>query len=189
MGRKKAIEMQELMKATEEVLLEYGYHAFHFKMLADRLDVARTTIYEYYPNKEELIIDYMLNLMDRILTECNHLPAEDDPLQKLKGILRIFVKYEQIHKIIIIIPQLHGCASQKTKDSLARLGMHHQQLLEILFTWIRKGKEENLIRGDVPDGIIAGLFFNIIQIPNHRNIPVDEYVEQLFDVLCHGFTN
>lgn len=189
MGRKRVIEMQELMKATEELLLEHGYHAFHFKMLADRLDVARTTIYEYYPNKEELITGYMLNLMDRISSACNALPREETSLEKLKGILRIFVKYGQIHKIIMIIPQVNGDASQKTRDSLMQLAQQHHDLLSKLLLWIREGKKEKLIREEVPEAIIAGLFFNIIQIPNHGGIPSEEYIDQLFDMLCHGFVN
>ncbi len=189
MGRKKAIEMQELMKATEELLLEHGYHAFHFKMLAARLDVARTTIYEYYANKEELITDYMFNLMERIQSECESLSLEVMPLQKLKGMLRIFVKYGQIHKIIIMVPQVNADASQKTKESLFKIAQQHQTLLQMMLLWIREGKAQKLIREDVSEGIIAGLFFNVIQIPNHRGIPTEEYVEQLFDVLCHGFAN
>lgn len=189
MGRKKAIEMQELMKATEELLLEYGYHAFQFKILAAKLDVARTTIYEYYANKEELITDYMFNLMACIQSECESLSHERTPLEKLKGMLRIFVKYGQIHKIIIIVPQVNAEASQKTKDSLCKIARQHQALLQMMLLWIKEGKEEKQIREDVPDSIIAGLFFNVIQIPNHRGIPTEEYVEQLFDVLCHGFSN
>ena len=53
--RKKLFTHEQLLEKTEELLLTYGYEKFHLKLLSMHLDGARSTIYSYYKNKEEIV--------------------------------------------------------------------------------------------------------------------------------------
>lgn len=63
MTRRK-LHKPELMKVTEKLLLEQGYGGFNFSTVASLLNIGRTTLYEYYASKDELIVDYMNELME-----------------------------------------------------------------------------------------------------------------------------
>ncbi len=119
MTRRKLRE-EELLAATEELFLEKGYEGFHFKALSEKLNVGRSTLYEYYPNKEELICSYMLKVMEQIFDECNGL-SSNTPLQELRELLYVFMKYSQIHKIIQIIPIMNRDVSPAVERAIQRL--------------------------------------------------------------------
>src|SRR5690625_958542 len=60
---RKKIKHKTLMKKTEKLLLEQGYGGFNFSLLSNHLNIGRSTLYEYYASKDELVADYMTELM------------------------------------------------------------------------------------------------------------------------------
>ena len=62
MARQK-LHIDELYEVSGKILVEKGYAGFHFKLVADQLNVSRSTIYEYFSNKDELIASLMVHLM------------------------------------------------------------------------------------------------------------------------------
>jgi AcrR family transcriptional regulator len=185
MARLRSINEQELMKATEELLLEKGYDGLHFKLLAERLGVGRSTIYEYYANKDELIASYMLNLMDTIIEKCVSLD-DSDPIQQLKGLLNIFTSYSHIHKFIQFIPHLKTVHSDKMDEQIKKLDQDHRKLFSIIVNMIKRGQEENYLRKDLLPEIITSIFFNSIQVPRALNIDSKDWSEKLFSVIFNG---
>ena len=55
MARQKKMDEAAMLRETEKLLLERGYEGFSFKALSANLDIARSTIYEYYSHKDDLI--------------------------------------------------------------------------------------------------------------------------------------
>lgn len=183
---KRKIEFQDLMAETEKLLLEKGYKAFHFKLLADRLNVARSTIYEYYSSKEELVTAYMINIMNRVTAECEALEQLPSPLEQLKALMRIFIKYSQIHQITQIIPQINRNSSPAVKSSIDRLSEDHGKLYRTIMELMEKAKETGEIRSDVPSSVLARVYFTAIEIPNDGESDHNDWSELIFRVLYEG---
>ncbi len=185
MARQRSIDETELMKVTEELLLEKGYKGLHFKLLAERLGVGRSTIYEYYANKDELIASYMVNLMSTIREKC--LALDDrEPIQQLKGLLEIFISYSHIHQFIKYIPYLKAVKTGKMEEQIVKLDQDHGTLFLIIVNMIKKGQKEKLLRSDLPPEVITTIFFNSIQVPNAVTIEPKDWSEKLFSVIFHG---
>lgn len=186
MGRKRVIDPTDLLVATEELLLEVGYHAFNFKLLSQKLRVARSTLYEYYPNKEELITSYMLHLMKRILDECECLNEIESPMDQLYQILFIFIKYSQVHQVMPMTAFIDADASPNIKTGLVQLSKDHYRLYNQITETIEVCKQQQQIDSSIATSIIAGLIYNSILIPNKEQLPQDEFTKQLFSVIKNG---
>lgn len=186
MMAKRKIDFQDLMTETERLLLEKGYDSFHFKLLADRLNVARSTIYEYYSSKEELVTAYMVNIMNRVTAESETLDPLSSPLQQLKELMRIFIKYSQIHQITQIIPLINRNSSPAVKSSIDQLSGDHKRLYRTIMDLIEQAKRTGEIRSDVPTSVLARVYFTAIEIPNDEKSNHRDWGELIFQVLYEG---
>lgn len=187
MVRSRKVEKRELMAATEELLLEKGYRGFHFKELAEKLGVGRSTIYEYYRGKDELVTAYMLDVMERIEKECQSLHMLTNAKEKIRGLLVLFMKYSQLHRITQILPMIDREGSQTVQQSIEKLFVEHDRLFQFIQSVIHEGKEKGEVRKDVADEMLAQILFNAIQVHTgeHENSN-ENYAEKVFKVLFTG---
>ncbi|TCP59559.1 TetR family transcriptional regulator [Tumebacillus sp. BK434] len=185
---KKKVERGELLAATERLLVEKGYDGFNFSLLSERLGVGRSTLYDHFSNKDDLIAAYMTDAMDRIITACERLRAEADALQQIKGMITIFHAHSQIHQIVQLIPALKnaGAASEKVARALLGVQEDHQKLAGLLSEACEKAKQQNAIRQGVPTAMIAALLFQSVLLPNPQGLSTELWSEQVFDLLYHG---
>jgi AcrR family transcriptional regulator len=186
MARRRVIDKVNLMKATEELLLERGYEGFHFKALSEKLGTARSTIYEYYSNKDELIIAYMKNLMEKIIGRCMELINLESPIEQLKGLLRVFITYSHIHRLTEMITQLKFAKSTNIQEHIALLDQDHRKLYSIISKMIENAQTEKMVRKDLSTQVIASIFFNSIQIPKFIEIEPEDWSEKLFSIIFDG---
>ncbi|TCP30904.1 TetR family transcriptional regulator [Scopulibacillus darangshiensis] len=185
---KRKIDFQDLMAETERLLLEKGYDGFHFKLLANRLNVARSTIYEYYASKEELVTAYMINIMNRLTAESEALKPLASPLMHLKELMQIFIKYSQIHQITQMIPLINRDSSPAVKSSIDRLSEEHTRLYQTITDLIEKAKQTDEIRSDIPSSVLARVYFTAIEIPNDDAMNHRDWSELIFQVLYEGMS-
>jgi AcrR family transcriptional regulator len=188
MGKKK-LDKQQLFLATEELLLERGYNGFHFRALSEKLKVGRSTIYDYYSNKDELILAYMNESMKKVIQECEKLNGQA-PLQRLESYLSVFMQYDQIHQMIQILPMINrSILSEDLKKEIQKLFDDHQKI----YTWISKAideaKENKEIRKDLPTQLITAIIFSAVQLPNWMNEETQDQIsgKMIFDLFHKGF--
>lgn len=186
MARQRITNRQELMKAAETLLLEKGYKGFHFKGLSEYLQIARSTIYEYYRNKDELIADYMKSLMEEIIGRCDKLNQIEHPLEKLKEMLVIFFDYSYIHQILQIRPFIEESPSDSIVKNLQILDRYHNELFSLIISFIEDAKNAHILRNDIPTIVIASILFSAIEIPNMTGQPQDLWADMLFNILLEG---
>lgn len=189
MGRKQKISKQELFQATEKLILKQGYDQFHFKVLAEELNVARSTVYQYFPNKEELVTEYMCLLMEHITDNLASIQPIEDPMKRLKKMLKVFFSFSHIHQVLQISTIINREMSDKVNLNMQKLDTYHYKFHEMIINWIQEGQEKGALRVNISPTIIAGLFFTSIQIPNMEQLNVDDWSEQIFHVICTGISN
>lgn len=185
MARRK-LTNAELMSATEVLLLERGYDGFHFKLLAERLNVGRSTIYEYYASKDALIVSYMDIVMRKLFSECEGLASISSPTERLRALLRVLMKYTQIHLIIKTVPQIARDASPSVRKSIELLRQYHDRMFADLQDLVEAAKTADEMRQDVPSPVIADLFFHAILIKNTPGLDYQSWGDLLFDVMLNG---
>ncbi|MFS1519294.1 TetR/AcrR family transcriptional regulator [Bacillus sp. SM2101] len=186
MGRKKRIEKKDLFESTRKLLIEKGYEGFHFKALAEQLSVGRSTIYEYYANKDELIFHYIKHVSDKIYGECKKMLEHTDPLVQLQELLTIFLKHgETIHEMIQVYKHMKA-SSNHHDEKMDVLEKENERFFEILVDVIKCGQRGFVIRNDLQAHSIASVFFSSILIPNTLNMDIDQWSETLFTLFFDG---
>ncbi|QRG70847.1 TetR/AcrR family transcriptional regulator [Brevibacillus choshinensis] len=184
---KQKMNINELYTVTGNILVEKGYAGFHFKLVSDQLNVSRSTIYEYFSNKDELIASLMVHLMDTIMAEYEGLDAISSPMEKLRSIFDSFMKYAHLHQILLFAPFVNGESSPSVKKDLVTLRQQHHTLTRVLTEVIDSCKEAGSIRQDIPSSLIASLLFQAIQIPKSRTVPEEDWNDMIFKVLLEGY--
>lgn len=58
-ARRRNRKVADIVAAAAEVLAERGYHDTGLDEIAERLDIAKATLYHYFPNKEALVMACM----------------------------------------------------------------------------------------------------------------------------------
>ncbi|WP_373894916.1 TetR/AcrR family transcriptional regulator [Virgibacillus sp. CBA3643] len=190
MARERKFTKKKLYQTTKEALLEYSYAGFTFRIVAERLHIARGTLYKYYENKDELITDYMVEEMNHFLNELHKINTYKNFEDQFDYLLYIIFKDREIHQIREMTYQIPTEINEKVKANKVQLDKQHQTMYATLQHFVQLGKTENLLNPTLPDSLILGFIFQTIDIPNHASIPYSQWVSSIKTMLTHGiFTN
>ena len=83
---------EEILHAALDAFRERGYYATTLGDIAERLDVRKSALYHYFPDKEAILYEChkeSLGELERILEQARSLP---DPREKLRHIIREHVR-------------------------------------------------------------------------------------------------
>jgi AcrR family transcriptional regulator len=185
MARARAYTREELLDATEQLIVIHGYDSFRIKLLSDTLSGARSTIYEYFSNKEEIIAACMRRSMDNILQACAGL-EQLDALTAIKQMLYIFLERADMHKIVSMVPKVNHKASDKVQTEMKILDQGHERLKHMIQSLFERARAEGLIRADIPLPVMTAVFFHAIDTPNWMKLPTEQWAELLFSIWWNG---
>ncbi|RTE11816.1 TetR/AcrR family transcriptional regulator [Paenibacillus whitsoniae] len=184
MGRKQSFTETELLDVTKRLILEHGYDGFHLKLLSQHLSGARSTIYQYYSNKEEIVAACMKRVISQIMQNASSID-ETDAMSALQQLLHVYMEESKLH-------QLLGDASKiktqnvKALEDLAFVEQAHSFLKVQLSRLFEQAQKEGKLREDLPLPVLIGTFFNLINTPNLMNVPTQQWSSLLFQIWIGG---
>lgn len=84
-------EKQELLKLSITKFTRFGSKSFSMDQLAAEMGISKKTIYDHFSNKEELVLESLKYLLDKIRLEMDQLEQSEgnNPLKCILGIYRI----------------------------------------------------------------------------------------------------
>ena len=185
MGRTKKFTDEQLWEHTKELLLQVGYDAFTVSLLAEKMNVSRAVIYKYYPNKEELVIQFMLEMMNQsvaYLTEVDHTQSFR---QMFHDVLTRIYQMKDLHQVLgqsVKISNVSGIVVEKK----AILSSMHNDMYKPLIFLITKGKEEGLIETGKDNFLLLSFIFSVINIPNHSEMDEQLFLNEIEQLLLGG---
>ncbi len=186
MARERKFTTRELFHAVKHLLLEHGYDAFHFGLMAERLEVSRASLYKYYKNKDELITALMNDEMDAFLVELAAVEQIEGFEAQYDRLVDLFFQKKDVLPLIQIarhMMQRMEADSQQQRQQLEQLPLAMYETLQRL---IAQGKQAGVLKAHLPDSVMLGLLFQTIAVPNHYNIPHAEWVAAMKEVLGQG---
>lgn len=186
MSRERKLSTEKIFRATNTLLLKHGYEGFSISLIAEELNISRAALYKYYNNKEDLILDYMLFEMHEILISLKEIKTQQPFEMQMNQLLSIIFDCSDIHQILNIAQHIPRDLTDKVTSKKAQLEALHLDMYTILQGFIDQGKKEQVLRANLPDDLILGFIFQSIDIPNHRNIPRNEWLQHITEVVRHG---
>lgn len=185
MGRKRAFTEDELLDTAESLIVQHGYSSFHLKLLASHLPGARSTIYQYYANKEEIAASVMKRAMVRAIVKTGNID-ESNPIQALQQLLRVYMEEADLHYFLGDARKVDVTQSKKAAqnvDEVLSMLKHLRGQLDRLFDQAQK---QGTIRSDIPVFVLASLFFGLINTPNTLKMPPHDWADYLFTLWYEG---
>lgn len=186
LARERKFTDEQLFKATKEMIIQDGYEAFTFSKLAAILDVSRGSIYKYYENKDELISEFLMYEMNRFLHEFQKLDKSGDFRTQFDSLIDFIFEQSNMNQVLEIIQEIPTNTTKRVTDNKNRLNEYHIDMYQQLQGLIDLGRKENVIKNHLPTAVLLGMTFQTIAIPNHFNIPQEEWVASIKEVLTHG---
>jgi AcrR family transcriptional regulator len=185
MGRRQIFAKSELLEQAKQVLLEHGYDGFQLKLLSQRLVGARSTIYQYFANKDEIIAACMRHVMEDVLQQASQVD-ETDCMNALRQLLTIYLKESGFHQLVSYADRVNTKNSAAAAADLAFVEQAHSTLQEQLERLFLRARDEGLLNEAIPLPAAMGVFFNLIDTPNMMNVPVREWSDILFRIWLDG---
>jgi AcrR family transcriptional regulator len=142
--RKRAKKYREILHTAAAVLTERGYSATNLDEIAERLDVAKATIYHYFDSKDALISACVKQPSVEAMARLEAVAAShDDPAKRLEALVR-----ENLVLIVIDCREISGVV------------MRPFELPEPLRSEYRalRVKHDRLFRETIQQGIDSGVF-------------------------------
>ncbi|WP_101844029.1 TetR/AcrR family transcriptional regulator [Halobacillus sp. Marseille-P3879] len=186
MGRKKSLTQSELFQATGELIRSDGIYGVHFKKLSEKLGVGRSTLYEYYRNKEQLITAYLRSVMDEMNQRIESIPSDLIPNKKLKSLLFTLLDHAQIHQVERMIRDIQTSDKELASYYQSQLSEAHERTYSIILKWINEAKSADLWSGSVDSELIADIIFHSILYPHKHQIGTEAMTDQLMHLLENG---
>ena len=179
------IMKQSIFEAATAVLSERGVDGTTMNRVAEAAEVAKSSLYDYFPSKEELldfvfdrIVDPHMQLIEETLR------AEMSAPQKLERILRTAFEIGARHKAVLgllVNSDQQFRIKQRTRP----------RILEAFAAIFQQGIEEGSFRPHdaVHTGrIFLGAFRELFELlaGSESEVAADEYVGVLIDMVLHG---
>lgn len=187
MGRDKKFSEQDLWHHTHELLLSVGYQGFKIGLLAQKIGVSRAAIYKQYPNKEELIIAFMVWEMKHSIEHLGNVDFTQCFDRQLDDLLNRMFDLRDLHQILGLATQIEDVSPVVTEKKQILNGMHGGLYIPLQQV-IKKGKEEGIIAADRNDFLLLGFIFQLIDMPNHLNLPIDAFLKEIKMLILYGIS-
>lgn len=83
-----------ILQSSTRLFAARGYNAVSMRAIADSVDVQPAALYQYYPGKQQLLVDIMRGHMERLLEawQSQHRP-ERDSAEALEQFARFHIRY------------------------------------------------------------------------------------------------
>lgn len=188
--RKKEETKQKIIAAAVKLFRQQGFDAATMEQIAEEADIAKGTLYNYFPVKEAILSEYIRrSFREKNARRIEQLQALPDTHARMVSVLTELISGIATQKEIYekyLTYQLRNILSlQKTERE--RSGIE-----QLAGTIIRLGQESGEIRSDLPVGILEDQFdFVFIEIAKQMFIaegPFDAgpVIEGCVDLFLNG---
>ena len=153
----KALTRSDIVDAAHEILAEMGSADISLAEVAHAAGIGRTTLYEYFRDKDDLIASLVEERLPVVVDEMIvSVAAVDAVEERILALASATVRFVISDPVLGVI--LHRELPRLSADAQARIRVAHADLArEMTATWVR-GVEEGRFRPMAPDA--AGRFMN-----------------------------
>ena len=153
----KALTRSDIVDAAHEILAEMGSADISLAEVAHAAGIGRTTLYEYFRDKDDLIASLVEERLPVVVDEMiESVSAVDAVEERILALASATVRFVISDPVLGVI--LHRELPRLSADAQARIRVAHADLArEMTATWVR-GVEQGPFRPMAPDA--AGRFMN-----------------------------
>ena len=185
--------MQEkICNAAADVIIENGFEQLTMDKVAERANVAKGTLYNYFKDKSELLVSVANSILDPLDKSIADIANSDmKPLKKLEGIAHAMLEtFSKKSKLFFIIDEARFSGMLKSKRPFGKRKM----VLGFVSKIIDDAKAEGSLNECHTQGV-AEIFLGMVMSINISKItsgvirPVDEDLNTIMTIFSQGLVN
>ena len=156
MDRKKALTQKKIIAAAVKLFNRHGLEAVSMEQIAEEVDIARGTLYNYFPSKELIVNAYLQETFrDRNEDRLAELQKLPDTRARLTWLLTVLVQgvqaQKQIFEAFMVYRMKQVISFRPPVDAPSGLSVLVREI-------IRLGQENHELRSDLPVEMLEELF-------------------------------
>lgn len=183
----------EILEAAEEIFSLNGYHKADMNEIAKKANIAKGTVYLYFPSKKELFIstikDGLETLSQKISKDVENINNSVDRIKKAISTHMLYLKDHQALYRILLQPDL-----EFMDDVFKTMKDYKLSKLPRIAEAIKQGIKEKQIR-DVDEKSLSYMILGMIDLTlyqwlsNPEEEPIEKKIDLLIDVLFNGISS
>ncbi len=129
---------KEIFDASVHLFLEKGFTETSMREIAKASGVGKSTLYDYYSSKDEILVSYFAEEISRITHRAKEISQQNTSnLEKLKQIMQMHMGYLVANKQIFLKLSLE--AQRLTAESQAQIQRNRHDYQDMLRSLIEEG--------------------------------------------------
>lgn len=180
MENNKVAKFDRILVAAIKVIGDKGFHNAKIKEIATLADVADGTIYNYFKNKEDLLITIFKIKLDEYVSKAKaELKGIDDPLDKFKTVIEYHLKVMSDDPELANVLQVE--LRQPDKDMRVKVRKSLKNYFKVVEEVITEGISKGVFRKDLNVYLAREVYFGTLD----EIVSTWVFTGQTWDLLIH----
>lgn len=142
------VTRSEIRKVSLALFAQYGYSAVSMRQIASQVGVQASAIYQYYQNKQQILVSLLQNHMDGLLKACHEELIPGDPIDRLEQFARFHIRYNIIRSDEVFLAYMELRSLEP--EGFATIANLRSQYEAILKSILREGANSGAMKIDDP---------------------------------------
>jgi len=152
---------KKILEAAVRIFARNGFYQSKISEIAREAEVADGTIYLYFHNKDDILINLFEEEMTNIIREMKTVIArENDPVRMMEQFAQAHLGLVQKNRELAEVIQVE--VRQSSKFMKEYDNQQFAQYLDLISAIIREGQDQGVFRSDIHPGIAKRAFFGAL---------------------------
>jgi AcrR family transcriptional regulator len=191
--RKKEETTKKILSIALRLFREQGFDATTMEAIAEAVDIAKGTLYNYFPVKEAIVDEYIRrNFQERNLAITERIQELPDTVARMESVFNELLTGIQSQKVLfekyLIYRMQHWISFQ--------LEAHEKSGFQLLASQIvRLGQADGELRSDLPPEVLEDLCEYVFMLAvkefylDPENFSASQPIQRCIDIFLHGVKN
>jgi AcrR family transcriptional regulator len=180
---------ERIRQRAHDLVMQYGIRSVSMDDIANSLGISKKTIYQYYADKDELIEEIVIVILD-----CNQEQCNMDTGQAKDAIHEIFLARDMMAEMFRKMnPSLLFDMQKYHPAAYDRFQKHKNEFLyNVIRSNLQRGISEELYRDDLKVELVARFRVDSMLLPfvpefqSHTRFTLAEMQEEVLDLFLYG---
>lgn len=182
---------QMIMNRSVESFLEKGIDGTRLIDIAKACEMGRTSIYQYFQNKEEIVGFTIQHLFKELREDIRGavLEEQDDAYEKIRKLTSAIIQQYLKNKKLIVLVDLWLVLIRENSPLVKHLHDHMEESRKVFCQLLEEGIQQGVIRQMNPDSMAFTIYATIesllLHMALHKERKVSDHIESL-NILLDG---
>ena len=177
---------QEIYKSATQVFFDKGYNNTTLGDIAKASKVGRSTIYQYFKNKEEIFHEVSISFFSELVSSLDEIMQTDAiPTEKLKRMLKVFIfengadakRFFQLAKVLLFLKANSSIFENQFK-------FLYLSVQDMFYQVIENGIQQGQLKQCDPEAMTLTIFGLAQSIILHTYLNSQSSHDEYFKAIC-----